>query len=150
MQAETMGSPNTKSRAAELTIGSASRRSGVNIETIRYYERIKLLKRPGRTAGRRRVYDDELVAQLVFIRRSRELGFSLQDIRALLGLTDNRGRSCAEVKAITEQHAAAIRLKIADLARIERALADLAASCRGVSAPDCPILVALTAAAPAD
>jgi MerR family mercuric resistance operon transcriptional regulator len=150
MQDESMPAPNTKSRAGEATIGSASRRSGVNIETIRYYERVGLLASPRRTPGRRRIYDDELVAQLLFIGRSRELGFSIEDIRTLLGLADNRDRSCAEVRALTEQHAAAIRSKIADLARIEQVLADLATRCRGRSAPDCPILATLCDAARAE
>jgi MerR family mercuric resistance operon transcriptional regulator len=120
----------------------------VNIETIRYYERIGLLMLPRRTLGKHRVYDDGMIAQLQFIRRSRELGFSLEDIRALIGLADNRGRSCAEVKTITQQHAVAIRRKIGDLERIERALLQMVALCRGRSAPDCPILETLSSAIP--
>jgi MerR family transcriptional regulator, mercuric resistance operon regulatory protein len=80
---------------AQLTIGALSERTEVNIETIRYYERIDLLPKPPRSAGRHRLYTDEHERRLVFIRRSRELGFSLNQVRELLGLAHGRRMTCA-------------------------------------------------------
>ncbi|CAN0499796.1 unnamed protein product, partial [Phaeothamnion confervicola] len=128
---------NTKSRAAGLTIGALSLRTGVNIETIRYYERIGLLPPPPRSAGRHRVYEEPHRRRLVFIRRARELGFSLEEARALLGLGGGHDMSCGEVKSLTQHHVGAIRDKIRDLKRLERILSDLAAQCQADKVPDC-------------
>jgi MerR family mercuric resistance operon transcriptional regulator len=138
-----MPRPITKSRGIGLTIGSLSRQTGVNIETIRYYERIGLLPAPPRSPGRHRIYDDNHQRRLIFIRRSRSLGFSLDATRDLLGLARGHGLNCAEVKDLTEVHIADIRAKIRDLRRLDRILNDLAARCRGANVPDCPILEAL-------
>lgn len=138
-----MPGPNTKSRARTLTIGALSQRTGVNIETIRYYERIGLLPPPPRSQGRHRLYDDHHRRRLSFIRRSRALGFSLGDTRDLLGLARGHEVTCAEVKALTEQHIADIRAKMRDLRKLDRVLSDLAARCQGKTVPDCPILDAL-------
>ena len=127
----------------ELTIGALSGRSGVNIETIRYYERIGLLPAPPRSQGGHRLYDGDLLKRLVFIRRSRELGFTLDEIRSLLGLM-GEGHTCGEVQAVALAHLEAIRAKIADLQRMERTLAEAAAHCEGGGTPECPILDALT------
>jgi MerR family mercuric resistance operon transcriptional regulator len=86
----------TVSRAENLAIGELSRLSGANIETIRYYERVKMLAPPSRTAGGRRIYGSNDLRMLVFIRRARELGFSLEDIRALLRLGGPEKASCRE------------------------------------------------------
>jgi MerR family mercuric resistance operon transcriptional regulator len=134
-------------RAQRLQIGELSTQSGVNIETIRYYERIGLMPPPPRTEGRQRVYDLIHLKRASFIRRSRELGFSLDQIRDLLGLSRGHGLTCAEVKALTQQHTADIRRKVKDLKRLERILNELAARCHGDEAPDCPILDALSATA---
>lgn len=131
---------NTTSR---LTIGVLSDRTAVNIETIRYYERIGILRKPPRSAGGHRVYADEHQQQLIFIRRARELGFSLDQVRALLGLVNGHRLTCAKVKNITEHHLADIRNKVKDLQRLERVLSDMAAQCRGDQVPKCPILDAL-------
>jgi MerR family mercuric resistance operon transcriptional regulator len=120
-----------------------SQLTGVNIETIRYYERIGLLPTPPRTQGRHRLYDDAHRQRLAFIRRSRHLGFSINDTRDLLGLARGHNLTCAEVKALTEQHVADIRAKIRDLRKLDRVLSQLAAKCKGSSVPDCPILDAL-------
>ncbi len=133
----------TRSRPIRLTIGKLSEETGVNIETIRYYERIGLVPAPPRSQGRQRLYDDLHRRRLAFIRRSRALGFSLNDTRDLLGLARGHGLTCAEVKALTEQHITDIRGKIRDLRKLDRILNDLAAKCRGTSVPDCPILDAL-------
>lgn len=127
-----------------IMIGALSKRTGVNIETIRYYERIGLLPKPPRSAGRHRVYDDAHRQRLAFIRRSRELGFSLEQIRDLLGLVRGHDLTCAEVQALTEQHIADIRRKLRDLKKLERVLNDLAAKCHGSQVPECPILEALS------
>ena len=126
-----------------LAIGALSEQTGVNIETIRYYERIGLLPNPPRSLGRHRIYDDIHRRRLAFIRRSRALGFSLNDTRDLLGLARGHDLTCFEVKALTEQHIADIRGKIRDLRKLDRILSELARKCRGSTVPDCPILDAL-------
>lgn len=123
-----------------LPIGEVSRLSGVNIETIRYYERIKMLAAPPRTARGRRVYGLVDLRILTFIRRSRELGFSLDEIRTLLRLGAPEKASCREVRDIAAHHLEAIRSKLADLRSLERLLAKTVAACRGGSAPECPVL----------
>ncbi len=130
----------TAARAENLPIGELSRRSGVNIETIRYYERIKMLPPPPRTASGRRVYDSTDLRILAFIRRSRELGFSLDDIRALLRLGGPEKASCREVREIAAHHLDHIRAKLGDLKKLERLLAKTVARCSGKTAPDCPVL----------
>tara|TARA_Y100000588_G_scaffold262467_1_gene277141 strand:- start:126 stop:515 length:390 start_codon:yes stop_codon:yes gene_type:complete len=122
-----------------FTIGHLAERSGVKIETIRYYERIDLIPPPPRSAGGRRVYGEDDIKRLRFVRRSRELGFSLDDIRTMFQLAD-RGHSCGEVRTLTLAHAARIREKIDDLRRMERLLTDTAARCEGGTAPACPVL----------
>jgi MerR family mercuric resistance operon transcriptional regulator len=136
----------TVSRGPALTIGALSRRTGVNIETIRFYERVGILPKPPRSAGGHRIYDERQLMRLGFVRRSRELGFSLDEVRGLLQLVDGGRYTCAEVKAITLDHLTDVRRKIADLRRLERTLADVAGKCRGGKVPDCPVIEALFAA----
>ena len=135
--------PITVARGSTLTIGALSRRTGVNIETIRFYERIGILEKPPRSAGGHRIYRQEQLMRLGFVRRSRELGFSLEEVRRLLQLVDGGRYACAEVKTITLDHLAEIRRKIADLRRLETTLAAVAGKCRGGKVPDCPIVEAL-------
>lgn len=130
-------------RADQLPIGALSAATGVNIETIRYYEKIGLIPAPPRTEGRQRVYDVSHLRRLTFIRRGRELGFSLDQVRELLGLVRGRDLTCANIKAMTDAHVADIRRKVRDLKKLERVLAELAAKCTSVDVPDCPILEAL-------
>jgi MerR family transcriptional regulator, mercuric resistance operon regulatory protein len=130
----------TNSRAAGLSIGEVSRMTGVNIETIRYYERVGVLPAPRRTERGRRVYGPAERSVLAFIRRGRELGFSLDEVRALLSLGAPGNASCAEVKEIASLHLADIRSKLADLARLERLLADAVSRCTGDEAPLCPVV----------
>lgn len=129
----------------QSTIGNVSQASGVHVETIRYYERIGLIPRPDRSGGGQRVYRAEDQQRLIFIRRCRELGFSLDDIRALLDLAETEDRTCREVKDMTETHLRSVRRKIADLRRMERTLGELSRSCDGGSSPDCPIIARLFA-----
>ncbi len=124
----------------ELTIGALSERTGVKVETIRYYERSGLLPEPPRTGGGHRLYSPEHAARLTFIRRSRELGFALDEIRTLLGLVGAGAYSCGRVQTMALDHLARIRAKIADLRRMERALATTVARCEGGDAPACPIV----------
>ncbi len=126
-----------------VQIGAFSQLAGVNIETIRYYERIGLLTVPARSPGGYRRYGMEDVRRLSFVRRLRELGFPLEDVRALLGLAETRRSACREVHDLASTHLDDVRGKIKDLRRMERALRDMVASCeRGVS-PQCPIIEAL-------
>jgi len=133
----------TASRASGfdgIPIGELSRLTGVNIETIRYYEKIKMLKPPPRTESGRRVYGPTETRVLAFIRRGRELGLGLDDIRALLALGAPGKASCADVREIAAHHLADIRTKIADLRRLERLLAKTIAQCSGRRVPDCPVV----------
>ncbi|MBA3447299.1 MAG: helix-turn-helix domain-containing protein [Pseudaminobacter sp.] len=120
-----------------------ARLTGCNLETIRYYEKIKLMPDPERTAAGYRIYDGAHVSRLRFILRARELGFAIEEIRRLLELVDGGNQTCAEIKERTEQHLADVRAKIVDLKRIERVLAATAAQCSGEDVPECPVLDAL-------
>jgi len=133
----------TDSRGPALTIGALSKHTRVNIETIRFYERVGILPKPPRSAGGHRIYSQDQLARLSFVRRSRELGFSLDEIRGLLQLVDGGRYTCAEVKAITLDHLADVRRKITDLRRLEQTLASVAGKCRGGKVPDCPVIEAL-------
>ena len=123
-----------------LAIGTLSKRTAVKIETIRYYERIKLFPAPPRTDGGRRRYDATHLRTLAFIRRSRELGFSVKDIRALLRLGGPESARCREVRDIAADHLREIRAKIADLRKLERLLSKTVSQCTGATAPKCPVL----------
>ena len=126
-----------------MLIGKLAAETGVHIETIRYYERVGLVTAPPRTAGGHRVYDKLHVQRLAFIRRSRELGFSLNDIRALLELASRTNLACAEAKDITLRQLAEVRGKIASLKKLERALGQMSGACRPGSRNSCPIFDAL-------
>lgn len=130
----------TASRAEGLTIGKLSQLTGVNIETIRYYEKIGVLPAPPRAKSGRRVYGPTERRILAFVRRSRELGFSLDEVRALLRLGGPEKASCREVREIAADHLDDIRTKISDLRKLERLLAKTVAQCTGTTAPECPVL----------
>ncbi len=123
-----------------LPIGPVSAMTGVNIETIRYYERIGLVPRQQRTQTGRRAYDDADIRRLAFIRRARDIGFSLEDIKSLLALTEPGHRSCADVQAIAEQHRAVIETRIANLNRLRTLLSATISKCSGNKAPQCAVL----------
>lgn len=124
-------------------IGALSAETRVKIETIRYYEREGLLPSPPRTAGGHRSYSEDHVKRLTFVRRSRELGFSLAEIRDLLAVVDGGSYTCGEIKALTLEHAESVRSKISDLQRMEKMLVEIASGCEGGTVPDCPIIDAL-------
>lgn len=129
---------------SSLTRGDLARVTACNIETIRYYEKAGLLPDPPRTGAGYRIYSAAHASRLRFILRARELGFSMDDIRGLLGLDDGTVPTCAEVKARTEGHLLDIQRKIADLRRIERVLIKTAKRCSGAEVPDCPVLETLS------
>lgn len=126
-----------------LSRGALAKRSGVNSETIRYYEKISLLPEPNRSAGGHRLYGEDDLQRLCFIRRCREMGFSIEEIHGLLSLVDNQRVSCERVKKIADEHLLDIRTKIADLKRMENTLRTLSANCSGKDVPECPIIESL-------
>jgi len=126
-----------------LSIGKLSNATGVNIETIRYYEREKILPVAVRDSGGRRIYDEEDVKRLHFIHKCRGLGFSLKEINSLLSLVISGVYTCKEINDLTLVHASQVSEKIADLRRMESVLLDMAAQCSKGSVPDCPIVDSL-------
>ena len=133
---------------AALAIGELSRRTGVNIETILYYERIKMMPHPPRTSSGRRVYGGVETRTLTFIRRARELGFSLDEIRTLLALSAEHGRkACAEVRELAADHLEDVRAKIADLRAMERVLGDAVRRCDEGKSAGCPLIDTLSSPA---
>lgn len=127
-----------------IPIGELSRRTGCNIETIRYYERIGLMPAPPRR-GRYRSYGADDVGRLGFVRRARELGFTLDEIRALLGLAAGGQAACAEVRTLAASHLEDVRARIADLKRMERVLAASVRACDLGQDAGCPLIDALYA-----
>ncbi|HQS97373.1 MAG: transcriptional regulator [Novosphingobium sp. 17-62-19] len=118
-------------------------KTGCNLETIRYYEKVGLLPPPPRSTNGYRVYSPELVQRLQFILRARELGYAMEEIRSLLSLTDAGTQTCGEVMMRTQSHLDDVRRRIADLQRIESTLATTLDKCTGGNVPDCPVLDAL-------
>jgi MerR family mercuric resistance operon transcriptional regulator len=135
----------TASRPVGLSIGEVSRLTDMNIETIRYYERIGIMPAPPRTEGGQRIYGEDHLKRLTFVRRSRELGFSLDEVRALLGLVGSHALTCADVRNMARGHIVDIRRKVKDLKKLERVLTDLADRCHGRKVPECPLLDTLNA-----
>lgn len=130
----------------EIAIGELSRRTQCNIETIRYYERIGLLPQARRKGGGRfRRYDGDDISRLRFIRRARQLGFTLGEIRGLLRLAAADGEdACAEARSVAADHVADIRAKIADLRAIETVLADAIDECERGRQTRCPLIEVLS------
>lgn len=125
------------------SIGGLSREADCKIETIRYYEKIGMLPKPRRTEGGHRLYTEDHLRRLRFIRRARALGFTLDDIRNLLTLSNGKRRSCGRVRSVAQAHLAEIRSKIEDLQSMESVLQDLVEQCTGKTVPDCPIIDSL-------
>jgi MerR family mercuric resistance operon transcriptional regulator len=127
-----------------LTIGQVAKRAGVGVETVRFYERQGLLEEPARRESGYRQYSQDVVSRLRFIKRAKELGFSLKEIKELLVLRVDPATTCREVKEQAKAKIADIESKIASLLRMKEALVRLAASCRGQGpTSECPILDAL-------
>ena len=127
-----------------LSIGILAKATDTKVETIRYYERIGLLPKAARTGGNYRVYSDAHVRRLTFIRRARHLGFSIEQVRELLGLSDQRDRSCEAVDAIARAHLAEVDRKIADLQALRRELDSVISQCGCGTIADCRIIEALS------
>jgi MerR family transcriptional regulator, copper efflux regulator len=129
-----------------LDIGRASKASGVSVKMIRHYEAIGLLKNVARTFANYRVYSEADVHTLRFIKRARTLGFSIEDIRALLSLWQNKSRSSAAVKKIAGGHMEVLKTRIVEMQAMVAALTHLTHNCHGDQRPDCPILEDLAGA----
>jgi len=123
-----------------MNIGEAALASGVSAKMIRYYEKIDLIADAKRTDAGYRIYTDQDVATLRFIRRARDLGFSVEEMSTLLALWRDKNRASAEVKRIAEDHVADIERRIGELESMARTLRHLASHCHGDERPDCPIL----------
>lgn len=129
----------------EMTRGILAKKSGVNTETIRYYEKIELMPNPIRSAGGHRLYNDEHMRRLHFIRRCRELDFALNEIGELLDLVDDKAYTCADVQNRTNGHLKDIKDKIRDLKKMERTLKKMISECDGRLIAQCPIIDSLLA-----
>ena len=130
-----------------LKIGELADRTGTSAPAIRYYEEIGLLRPARRQAGNQRVYDQRDVERLTFVRRCREFDFSIEQVRSLVALLDDRARSCLDARDLASAHLHAIRSKLRELKALERSLVSFVrtcdASCAGGPGPDCAILVDL-------
>lgn len=124
-------------------IGELSDRTGVNIETIRYYEREAILPKAARSTNGRRIYDDEDVKRLHFIHKCRSLGFTLKEIISLMSLVDTGNYTCKQVHELTLVHAKEVREKIGDLKRMEQVLVNMADQCSQGNVAQCPIIDSL-------
>jgi len=123
-----------------MNIGEAAQRAGVNAKRVRHYEAIGLLPKAARSAGNYRAYSESDVYTLGFIRRARDLGFTIEDIRALLALWRDRRRPSGQVKRLVERHSAALRQRIAEMEGMLGTLEHLARHCHGDHRPECPIM----------
>ena len=126
-----------------MKIGELAKATGTRVETVRYYEQSGLLPAPARTQGNYRSYGGEHLARLSFIRRARDLGFSIEQVRALLDLSDDQTRDCATVDHIATEHLREVDRKIADLTALRRELSAVIASCGGGTVAECRIIEAL-------
>jgi MerR family mercuric resistance operon transcriptional regulator len=126
--------------AQRITRGELARRTGVNIETIRYFENIGVLATPDRTEGGHRIYVEKHVRTLAFVRRARNLGFTPREVRAILALGGPGKACCDEVRKIAQHHLATVRAKLADLTELERLLAGTIRDCSGDAHPDCAVV----------
>ncbi len=126
-----------------MKIGELSRATDTHIETIRYYERIGLLPAPHRTAANYRSYDDAHRARLSFVRHSRELGFTIEEIRSLLDLSDHPDRDCGDADRIATRHLEQVEEKIVQLSALRDELSRIIGRCRGGLAGDCRVIEAL-------
>lgn len=131
-----------------MKIGDISKITGLKIETIRFYEAEGLIPAPDRTGSNYRVYDRSHLDRLSFIKRSRDLGFTLEQVRELLRLADDPRGSCSEVDAITANHVTEIDRKIADLLALRGELTRRLECCEGLTIADCRIIEALSPASP--
>lgn len=123
-----------------MKTGQLSEKANCNVETIRYYEKIGLLPAPVRSASGYRNYEEMHLKRLVFIRRSRELDFTLEEIRGLLKMVDGGDYACGDINAMAMQHISDIRQKILYLKTLEKTLTQMASQCSGGTSPECPVV----------
>lgn len=128
-----------------MNIGQAAKRTGLSAKMIRYYESIGLLKPASRSDSGYRLYQQDDLHALAFIKRSRDLGFSLEEVARLLTLWQDRQRASADVKALASEHIADLNRRIDELVSLRDTLSELVAHCQGDERPDCPILKDLAA-----
>ena len=140
--------PMATSKYGGVPISALAAQTGSNIETIRYYERIGVMPEPGRTSGGHRIYTPDHIKRLRFIRRTRELGFTLDEIRNLLRLVDEHSYTCDDIRDIVSAHLTRMRDKIKDLRRLEKSLREMVATCDRGAVPECPILEVLSVEQP--
>ena len=126
-----------------LTMGRFAEKTGCDRETIRYYERIGLVDEPSRSDAGYRLYQERDIRRLGFVLRCRQLGFSIDEVRGLLGLVDENNYSCSDIQSLTQTHLIEVRKKLKDLRTLERALKEMVASCNTNSTPECPIIETL-------
>lgn len=132
--------------AGPWNIGEAARRSGVSARMVRHYEGLGLLPDVARTDSGYRQYTEADIHTLRFVKRSRDLGFSMDEIAELVGLWHNRRRTSASVKRIAQKHLGELEQRIADMQAMQRTLSHLVHCCHGDARPDCPILEDLAGA----
>ena len=130
-------------QAKTFSRGELSKKTGINGETIRYYEKIKLIPEPPRSSSGYRNYGDTYLKRLSFIKRSRELGFTLKEIENLLTLVDGGNYTCAEIQQYTMTHLQDVETKIRDLQKMQKTLSTMVSACNSESAPECPIIETL-------
>ncbi len=126
-----------------MKIGELASATGTKVETVRYYEKICLLPPPARTSANYRAYGGEQLARLSFIRRARDLGFTLEAVRELLTLSDDKAQSCEAVDGIARVHLAEIDRKVTDLTALRNELDRVIGSCRHGTVADCKIIETL-------
>lgn len=127
-----------------ISIGTLAKRTGVKVPTVRYYEQSRLLDEPERTSGNQRRYSERDVERLSFIRHARELGFSIEAIRALIEMSNHPDRPCKDADRIAEEQLAGVRTRIARLKRLETELERIASGCSATTTAQCYVLGALS------
>jgi MerR family mercuric resistance operon transcriptional regulator len=132
-----------KSGERSFSRGALAKHSGVNGETIRYYEKKGLMPDPQRTAGGHRIYAQSHLKRLSFIRKTRELGFTIREVRGLLDLVDSEEYTCAEIRDRTLVHLRDVEQKLHDLQLMQRTLTSMVSKCEGGLVPECPIVDSL-------
>jgi MerR family mercuric resistance operon transcriptional regulator len=129
-----------KPNLTRFSRGELAKRTNVNGETIRYYENIGLLQSPPRSKGGHRMYFEQHLTRVCFIKRCRELGFSLKEIQNLIELVDSGHYTCEEVRERTTVHLHDVERKLSDLQKMQSTLKDMISKCNGGSTPDCSIV----------
>lgn len=130
-------------KAEGITRGKLAKQTGCNAETIRYYEKIGMMPDPPRSSSGYRHYDENHLRRLRFVMKGRELGFSIEDIKSLLGLIDRDAVSCGEVEKLATTHLVLVQKKISDLHQIADILSSTVKACSGDDVPECPLIDSL-------